>query len=177
MKIRKLAKLTLPLLLSGFFLTAQAQTNQPFSWKVTTDPWYMPQDYSFECMPNEYTAKGKKASGHGPICSDVCKETTNPDACTAQLMNEKFREVELPPNIAFPSGYSGVEYVTFEVQTNGKVHVYQVVKQSVICPPCIQTAVNLVASLDEWYPAMEDGIYVKSKVVVPVYFKTDQSNH
>jgi hypothetical protein len=90
-------------------------------------------------------------------------------------MKEKFREKEVP-NYAFPTGYSGVEYVTFEVQTNGKVNGYQVVKQPVLCRPCVQTAVNLVASLDEWHPAIQDGIFVKSMVVVPVYFKMGLSN-
>jgi hypothetical protein len=175
MKSKNLGKLALALVLCGFTLYLQAQTNQPFSWKVTTDPWYMSQDYSFEYLPNEFTAKGKTTSGHGPVCSFPCKESTNPDACTEQLMNENLREVELP-SFKLPSGYSGVEYVTFEVQTNSEVSNYQVVKQSVICPPCIQKAVNLVASLGEWYPAMQDGIFVKSKVVVPVYFKTNQSN-
>ena len=90
-------------------------------------------------------------------------------------MKEKLREVELP-NFAFPRGYSGVEYVTFDVQRNGRVNGYQVVKQPVLCPPCIQTAVNLVASLGEWYPAIQDGIGVKSRVVVPVHFKTGHTN-
>ena len=136
----------------------------------------MPQDYTFDYLPDEFVAKGKNASGHGPVCTHDCTESTDPGACTEQLLNGKLRDVELP-DFPIPSGYSGVEYVTFEVQKNGQVNSYQVVKQAVLCPPCIQTAVNQVASLGEWHPAMQDGIFVKSKVVVPVYFQTGKSNN
>lgn len=85
-------------------------------------------------------------------------------------MKEKLNKVELS-GFRLPAGYSGVEYVTFDVQSNGKTSGFQVVKQDVLCKPCIQEAVNLVADLGEWYPAVQDGIYVKSTVVVPVFFK------
>ena len=86
------------------------------------------------------------------------------------MFKEKCGNVALP-DVRIPAGYSGVEYVTFEVQKNGKVNGCQIVKQTVLCPPCFQTAVNLVASQGEWFPAISDGITVKSRVVVPVYFK------
>ncbi|MFQ5448103.1 MAG: hypothetical protein ACE5FF_14360 [Saprospiraceae bacterium] len=175
MIIKRIAKFALTVILSGSFTFIHAQTNHPFSWKVTTDPWYLSPEYSFKYLPNEFTANGKSITGHGPVCTNACKETTNPGVCTEYLMKEKFGEVEMP-NFHFPKGYSGVEYVTFVVQRNGKVNGYQVVKQPVLCPPCIQTAVNLVASLDEWYPAIQDGIFVESRVVVPVYFKTGHTN-
>ena len=173
MKFKKIAKLGLSILLCGLFTTMHAQ-NHPFSWKETSDPWYSAKSYTFKYAGDEFTAKGKSTPGHGPACTNDCMQATAPDACTENLMKEKFREVALP-NYTFPSGYSGVEYVTFEVQTNGKVNGYQVVKQSVLCKPCIQTAVNLVASLDDWHPAIQEGIYVKSTVVVPVYFKTGKT--
>ena len=88
----------------------------------------------------------------------------------SRLVKEKLGKVELP-NVRIPAGYSKVEYVTFEVQANGRIINYQVVRQSVVCPPCIQKAVDMVASLGEWFPAKEDGISVKSTVVVPVFFK------
>lgn len=180
MNLLQMSRLALPILFLGFFTSAQAQTgrtNHPFSWKETTDKWYMSNAYAFKYLPTDFTAKGgtgqatsKATTGHGPVCSTACYETTAPGACTETLMREKFSEVE-PTGFKLPKGYSGVEYVTFEVQSNGKVYGYQVVKQPVLCPPCIQTAVNLVASLDEWHPAIQDGITVKSIVVVPVYFK------
>jgi hypothetical protein len=180
MNLLQLSRLALPILFLGLFASAQAQkgrTNHPFSWKETTDPWYKSPAYSFKYLPTDFTAKGgtaaattKAKSGHGPVCSTACYQTTAPGACTEALMQEKLKDVELP-NFTFPKGYSGVEYVTFEVQTNGQVNGYQVVKQPVLCPPCIQKAVNLVAEMDEWHPAIQDGITVKSIVVVPVYFK------
>ncbi|MEZ4959332.1 MAG: energy transducer TonB [Saprospiraceae bacterium] len=181
MKISKLAKLTLPIFLCSLFSTTQAQkasTNHPFSWKESKDQWYMSKDYTFKYASDDLsgmTSKGQVAEkatvGHGPVCSNTCNETTEPGACTERLMKEKFKEVELP-GITFPNGYSGVEYVTFDILTNGKVNSYQVVKQAVLCKPCIQAAVNEVAALDEWHPAIQDGRIVKSTVVVPVYFKT-----
>lgn len=180
MKFKQCSRLALPILLFGFFASAQAQTgktNHPFSWKETTDAWYKSPAYTFKYLPTDFTAKGGTAAatteakvGHGPVCSNTCNYTTNPNACTEALMQEKLKDVELP-NFTYPRGYSGVEFVTFEVQTNGKVNGYQVVKQSVLCPPCIQKAVNLVAELGEWHPAIQDGITVKSMVTVPVYFK------
>lgn len=182
MKIKKIAKLALPMLLSGFITFAQAQTDQtnhPFSWKETTDSWYMPQAYSFKYSADDAATMSNKgqtnAVGHGPVYSNECRETTEPGACTENLMKEKFGNVVLP-GIALPEGYSGVEYVTFEVQSNGKINNYQVVKQPVSCKPCVQKAVNLVASLgNDWHPAIQNGVYVKSTVVVPVHFKSSTS--
>lgn len=169
MKIGQSAKIALPVLLCVFFATGYAQ-NYPFTWKITSDPWFMPKSYAFKTTSNEFTTKGNPTSVHGPVCTHACRETTEPDACTSNLIREKCREVVLP-DVAFPDGYSGVEYVTFVVRTNGHVGTYQVVKQPVLCKPCIQAAVNLVATLGEWHPAIEDGIFVESTVVVPVYFK------
>ncbi len=177
MKFKHFAGLALVIFICGSFATVQAQSH-PFSWKTTSDPWYMSETYTFKFAGDEFTAKGASRSGHGPVCTNGCLETTRPDACTENLIKTQLTDIELP-NYAFPAGYSGVEYVTFEVQTNGKVNTYQVVKQSVLCKPCIQTAVNKVAELGEWHPAIQDGIFVKSTVVVPVHFKTGatQGNH
>ncbi|GEM_PF-2896004 len=176
MNLQHFSRLALPILLFCLFNKASAQSdskNYPFSWKDATEDWYMPSGYTFKFLSDDLTAKGastKPTANHGPVFSNACKETSAPGACTETLMNEKFKDIELPSN-AFPAGYSGVEYVTFEVQTNGKVNNYQVVKQAVVCRPCIQKAVNLVASQGEWHPAVQDGIFVKSAVVVPVFFK------
>ncbi|MEZ4931558.1 MAG: energy transducer TonB [Saprospiraceae bacterium] len=176
MKFKHLANIALPVLCSISFFTSQAQTDQtnhPFSWMQTSDSWFKPTTYTYKYETDEFTPKGKLTAAHGPACTNDCRESTATDACTESLLKEKCGEVELP-NARIPAGYSGVEYVTFEVQKNGKVNGYQIVKQPVLCPPCIQAAVNLVASLGEWYPAMQDGIAVKSRVVVPVYFKKGQ---
>lgn len=149
--------------------TIQAQ-QQPFSWKKTTDPWYMPTEFTFKLANGELTIKGKTTPNYGPSCTNGCRETTAPDACTARLVKDKLGAVELP-NVRIPAGYGNVEYITFDIQANGRILNYQVVKQNVVCPPCIQKAVNLVASLGKWYSAKEDGISVKSTVVVPVYFQ------
>lgn len=181
MNLKHCSGLAFALIFLGFVTSSQAQTgktaNHPFAWKVTTDNWYKSPSYAFKYMPSDFTAKGgqgqattKAAAGHGPVGSNDCSQSTAPSACTEALVKERFKDIELP-GVRIPSGYSGVEYVTFEVQTNGKVNTYQVVKQSVVCPPCVQQAVNLVASIDQWHPAIQDGVVVKSEVVVPVYFK------
>lgn len=178
MNLLQFSRLALPILFCGYFITAHAQAptpNYPFSWKETSDKWYMPTAYTYKLMPDDLAEKSGQAASkskmnHGPVCTNNCKETTAPDACTAALISEKLKDVELP-GFKLPSGYSGVEYVTFDVQKSGKVSSYQVVKQAVVCKPCIQKAVNLVASIGEWHPAIDDGIFVKSTVVVPVYFK------
>jgi hypothetical protein len=159
----------------GIFSVTNAQTNHPFSWKVTTDSWYKPQAYTFKYTTGDLTEKGGQPTiqtriSRGPVCSNECKNTTAPDVCTENHLKEKLNKVELS-GFRLPAGYSGVEYVTFDVQSNGKTSGFQVVKQDVLCKPCIQEAVNLVADLGEWYPAVQDGIYVKSTVVVPVFFK------
>ncbi|MEO1262816.1 MAG: energy transducer TonB [Bacteroidota bacterium] len=173
MKFKHFANLALLFICINFTSALQAQSqpaNQPFGWLKTSDSWYTPSSYTFKYESGDFTAKGNTVS-HGPVCSNGCRETTGPGACTATMIKSKFSEAELPDGVRIPAGYSGVEYVTFDVHANGRIFGYKVVKQSVICPPCIQTAVNLVAGLDEWYPAKQDGIAVKSTVVVPVYFK------
>lgn len=176
MKRMKMVKFALFFLLGGCVTLTQAQssqTNHPFSWKVTTDSRFMPESYSYQFEEDEFAAKGKTIPGRGPVFSNDCKEATDADACTGNFIRANLTEVELP-NYTFPVGYSGVEYVTFEVQNSGKVNNYQVVKQAVLCKPCIQKAVNLVASLGEWHPAIQNGLFVRSTVVVPVYFKTQE---
>jgi len=180
MKFLHFIRLGLPVLFLGCFATMHAQTdnkNYPFSWKETTDAWFKPKAFAYKCyatdlssMAPKSVATAKAKSGHGPVASGDCKQATSPDACTLDLMNEKLKDVQLP-NFSYPKGYSGVEYVTFDVLTTGKTTSYQVVKQPVACKPCIQKAVNLVASLGDWSPAIQDGSVVKSTVVVPVYFR------
>jgi hypothetical protein len=176
MNFMSCSRIAVTLLFSGFLASASAQSNtsnQPFSWKETTDAWYKAGKFTFRYADN-LTPKGgqtiKTKISRGPACSMDCKEATAPDVCTESLVKEKLGNVDLP-GFKLPKGYSGVEYVTFEVQTNGKTSGFQVVKQPVLCKPCIQKAVNLVAELGEWHPAVQDGIFVKSTVVVPVYFK------
>jgi hypothetical protein len=177
MNFKQFAWGILPILLFGCFATAQAQTdnkNYPFTWKETTDDWFKTKTYKYKYQ-DDLTAKGSPAvsktkPSRGPVCTNECKETTAPDACTESLLKDKLKDVQLP-GFKLPQGYSGVEYVTFEVQHNGRVNGFQVVKQPVQCKPCIQKAVNLVASSGEWHPAIQDGLFVKSTVVVPVYFK------
>jgi hypothetical protein len=173
MNLLRFSGLALTIFLCGILSSATAQTskNYPFSWKETTDDWYTPKAYVFK-YADGLTGKGgtKAKPSRGPVCSNDCKEATVPDACTRDLIKDHLRNIELP-GFKLPSGYSRVEYVTFEVQTSGKVNGFQVVKQPVLCKPCIQKAVNLVAELGEWHPAVQDGIFVKSTVVVPVFFK------
>lgn len=164
--------LAMTIFFCGFLASAQTQTskNYPFSWKETTDNWFKPKTYAFKYATTELTAKGSSKTSRGPVCTNDCLESTAPGSCTENLISEKLKDVELP-GFKLPSGYSGVEYVTFEVLANGNVGSFQVVKQPVLCKPCIQKAVNLVAELGDWNPAVQDGIFVKSTVVVPVYFK------
>jgi hypothetical protein len=173
MNLLRFSGLALTLIFIGFLSTANAQSskNYPFSWKETTDAWYKAKSYTFR-YADDLTAKGtsKSKPSRGPVCTNDCLESTSPGSCTESLVNDKLKDVELP-GFKLPAGYSGVEYVTFEVQTSGKVNNYQVVKQNVLCKPCIQKAVNLVAEMGEWHPAVQDGIFVKSTVVVPVHFK------
>ena len=178
MNFKQFFWIALSILFLSFFNDANAQApskNYPFSWKETSDKWYKPKAYTFKYATNDLTEKGgqtvsKTKVNHGPVASDACKETSAPDACTESLLADKLKDIDMP-GMKLPSGYSGVEYVTFDVQTSGKVSNYQVVKQSVVCKPCIQRAVNEVAALGQWHPAIQDGIFVKSTVVVPVYFK------
>lgn len=176
MNFKQILRFALSLLLLGIFTLASSQTsktNHPFSWKQTSDPWYLSKAFAYKYVSDDNvkeTPDKKATNNRGPVCFNECKNSTAPGVCTEQLMKEKFKEVELP-GINFPRGYSGVEYVTFEVQNNGRIYGYQVVKQPVVCPPCVQTAVNLVSSLDDWDPAVQDGIFVKSTVVVPIFFK------
>jgi hypothetical protein len=176
MNFKQFPWVAVAILCLGFFCDANAQaptTNYPFSWKETTDTWYKPKAYAFKYASDDLTEKGGKTTNkvsHGPVATNACQETTVPDACTESLLGEKLKDIEMP-GLKLPAGYSGVEYVTFDIQANGKVGNYQVVKQDVLCKPCIQRAVNEVASLGEWHPAIQDGITVKSTVVVPVYFK------
>jgi hypothetical protein len=64
MNLLQFSRLALSVLLCGFFTKALSQTektNHPFSWKETTDQWYMPQGYAFKFLSDDLTAKGGNA--------------------------------------------------------------------------------------------------------------------
>jgi hypothetical protein len=178
-------KLALPVMVCGCFATASAQVdkNKPvqdkttlskqqekaaFTWRESADKWYAPKTYSYRFHDGTNATDPKD---RGPVYTEACKDSANPGQCTENYMKAKFLNVS-QPGLNYPSGYSGVEYVSFDVDENGKVSGYQVLKQPVACEICSQEAVNRISSLSVWQPAIQSGKPSKSSIVVPVYFNT-----
>ncbi len=184
MNFTNFLKLAMLIVFCGCFATANAQVdknkpvqdktsisqqdNSAYTWRETTDTWYSPKAYSYKYSTG---ATSTDPNDRGPIYSEACKDSSNPGQCTENYFKAKFLNVN-QPGMTFPKGYSGVEYVSFDVDESGKISSYQVLKQPVVCESCSQEAVNRISSLSVWQPAIQSGKPSNSTVVVPVYFNT-----
>ncbi len=145
-------------------------TPHAYTWRESTDKWYMPKSYSYK-FSNNAAGTAPSANDKGPVYAIACKDLADPSQCTENFMKAKFLNV-YQPGLTFPEGYSGVEYVSFDVDATGKISGYQVVKQPVVCEPCAQAAVNHISALAQWQPGTQGGQPVATSIVVPIYFDT-----
>ncbi|MCB0517678.1 MAG: hypothetical protein H6577_00685 [Lewinellaceae bacterium] len=177
----------------GFVISAQAQAEKPkdrtsgtsgimenhsYAWIEASDRWNYQKEfiYLLDGPASTLTPKGgaedqEKFATRGPVLNRYCFGVENPAQCTREYIQSNLGNI-YHPSIIYPVGYSGTEYVVFDLDANGRIAGgYHVVQQGTVCEPCSQAAVNAVAKLEkDWSPAIQNGNAAKSTVVVPVGF-------
>ncbi len=75
------------------------------------------------------------------------------------------------PTEALEKNITGKVFVSFEIDQNGKVINAYVSKKS--HPLLDQEALSIIQEMPKWKPAIKDGQFVKSKMIIPINFKLE----
>jgi len=153
-----------------------------FEWIVEKELWFDPMDYSFyvvtdtrlESDLNSFSSKQYKLSDvdRPPFYGDRCLKAEDSWECSKEKIAETIKDNIDYPNDALRKNHDGREVVTFTINEYGKVEgTYKVLSKDKPCKECAQAAVDAVASLRNWYPAMKDGKFVKTEISIPVVFE------
>ena len=73
------------------------------------------------------------------------------------------------PELAIQMLEQGKVYVEFVVEKDGSLTNFKVFKS--VTPALDQEALRVAMLMPKWFPAMNEGLVVRSKVVVPMVFK------
>jgi TonB family protein len=106
-----------------------------------------------------------------PVFGEKCFDRTNTMECTnAAIQDYIFSAIEYPEE-AMEKKQDGVYMVTFTLDKNGEVgNDFKVVAKEKPCDGCAQAAVNAVAEMPKWKPAMKNGKAVAIELTLPVRF-------
>lgn len=153
-----------------------------FDWVVEKELWFDPMDFSFYIITdtkmtdewNSFSSKTYKLSqvDRPPFYGDKCLKAKDSWECSKKAMRETIKANLEYPDPALKKEHDGKEIVSFTINEYGVVEGdYKVVSKDEPCKACAQTAVDAVATLKNWYPAMKDGKFVKTQISVPVVFE------
>lgn len=103
-----------------------------------------------------------------PLFTKACLNHKGPKKCSEEESLAFIKE-----NIEVPKGAKeSLEQVIFIVQKDGSIqNVKYAVSGNDKCKGCQQAAVDVIAKMDEWQPAMLDGKPVAVQMTLPVRFK------
>jgi|GEM_PF-2961190 len=108
-----------------------------------------------------------------PLFSKACAMAQNPSECSENEMQAYFEENLEYPEDALSKNQDGVEKVMFTLNKQGEIEGnIKLISKDKPCDGCAQAAVDAVADMPAWRPGMVDGKPVKSKVILPIKFKT-----
>ncbi len=106
-----------------------------------------------------------------PSIGKTCEYVSDPNACTAQLLNQYITEhLEVPQRNVTKGTY--VKEVEFVVSENGKVEDTVIIssKGDAFCKPCNTSIINVLAEMTDWIPGIKDGEIVATKMTFPIVF-------
>jgi TonB family protein len=79
------------------------------------------------------------------------------------------------PEYEKTNGITGVVFVTFIIDTNGKVVDPKILKKSLIGPGLNKEAIRIVKTMPLWNPAIQNGKHIKVQMNLPIRFSLDQA--
>lgn len=107
----------------------------------------------------------------GPVFGEECMNLENTEDCTTDAIQEYFFNVISYPEAAKKQNQDGFYNVTFTLNENGEVgEDFRVIAKDNPCEGCAQAAVNAIAQMPDWKPAMKDGKPVAVELTLPVRF-------
>ena len=163
--------------------TVAQNVMQGFDWIIEKEIWFDPSDFSFftitesTFVENDENKKYKKPFkledvDRPPYYSQACLDAENPWECSREKISETIQDEIEYPEKALRKDHDGKEIVMFTVNEYGQIEGnYKVLSKDEPCAECAKAAVEAVAKLKEWYPAMKDGHFVKTEISIPVKFK------
>jgi len=108
-----------------------------------------------------------------PLFSATCLDAEDTAACSSELLEEYFRYNLSYPEAALAEDHDGLEKVMFLSDENGEIEGnIKLISKDKPCDGCAQAAVDAVAEMPTWNPGMVNGKPVKSKVILPIRFRT-----
>lgn len=124
-------------------------------------------------MPDTDKVYGKNELDQMPLFSSDCRNAKDKAACSNEAINEYLNENLNYPDKALMKDHDGLEKVFFVLDENGKIEGnIKILSKDNPCKGCAEAAVEAVANMPAWVPGMKRGIPVKTKVILPIKFKT-----
>lgn len=153
-----------------------------FEWIVDKEILFNPLDYSFYVVTeaklkddfNNFSSKTYKLNDvdKPPFYGDRCLKADDSWECSKNSIAETIKANIEYPDKALRKNHDGREVVTFTLNEYGVMEgTFKVLSKDKPCKECAQAAVDAVASLKNWYPAMKDGKFVKTEISIPVVFE------
>ncbi len=107
-----------------------------------------------------------------PLFSEACLGEKDQEDCLNDAIRDYFRKNINYPDAAEQKRQNGTYYVTFVVDKNGKIGKdFKVTTKKDPCEGCAKAAVDAVANMPQWVPAIKDGKPVKVELTLPVKFQ------
>lgn len=152
----------------------------PYTWVEGTGLTTDPDDYTYTYADEPRPTKPRKMVydvsqvDRPPLFGEGCLNKKSPYECSNTALQDYFAQNVDYPEAAERRGANGKEYVTFTVQADGSVaQDFEVVTREERCEGCAQAAVNAIAAMPKWTPAMKNGKPVAVKLVLPVRFSLE----
>ncbi len=97
----------------------------------------------------------------------ICVYEPTPTASFPGGMNSLYNFIE--KNIQYPvHHFSGKVYIKFTVNTDGSLSNFEPLKGH--CTICSNKATEMMQKMPNWIPAKENGIPVRTQMVMPIQF-------
>jgi len=157
------------------YITELGQKYEVIGWEA--DVIYNPFAYSYTAdvdplLTDVDPVLKKIEFERPPVFGSECLTADDPEQCTNERIQEFVSENIEYPNWAQENLQEGLEYVTFTLAEDGKYEGnFKVLSKNDPCKGCEEKAVDMVSKMEgKWYPALDEGEPVKTKITLPVKF-------
>ncbi len=108
-----------------------------------------------------------------PLFKSSCLKASDPEQCSNEAIEDFVKSNIDFPNKAITKGHDGLEIVSFVINEEGEIDdKIEVLSKDKPCKGCAKAAVDVVAGMENWSPALVNGKPVKVRVSLPIRFKT-----
>lgn len=109
-----------------------------------------------------------------PLFNTSCLKASNPELCSNEAIEEFVKSNINFPNKALTKDHDGLEIVSFVINKSGEIEdKIEVLSKDKPCSGCAKAAVEVVANMENWSPALVNGKPVKVRVSLPIRFEIE----